>query len=170
MKKIILLHNTRNAVVLGNFGVTAGTIVPNFTATGKWYEFFTGDSITVNNTTDPISLQAGEYRIYSNNRWLSPEEYILILEDKKPIVSDSKLSVFPNPTSENCLIKLPHMLEGNAEIHLYDPSGKEVLARSVELTGGLCSLDWKDKKLTPGLYHLRLILGKNKYTTKIVVN
>ena len=170
MKKIILLHNTRNAVVLGNFGVTAGTIVPNFTATGKWYEFFTGDSITVNNTTDPISLQAGEYRIYSNNRWLSPEEYILILEDKKPIVSDSKLSVFPNPASENCLIKLPHMLEGNAEIYLYDPSGKEVLARSVELTGGLCSLDWKDKKLTPGLYHLRLISGKNKYTTKIVVN
>lgn len=170
MKRIVLQHATRNVVVLGNFGVTEGNITPNFTGTGIWYDFFTGAALNVANTTDPILLQPGEYRMYSNNPWLTPEEYVLILDNKKPQTASAQLMVFPNPATESVMIQLPYLLEGKADIKLFDHMGKEVMARSEELTGGYCSLNWSDRKLAPGMYHCQVVTGKRKFSTKIVVN
>ncbi|MCK5401118.1 MAG: T9SS type A sorting domain-containing protein [Flavobacteriaceae bacterium] len=54
--------------IIGNFGVTSQNITPNFQETGVWYEFLNGNlEYVVNNTSDPISLQPGEFRIFGNN-------------------------------------------------------------------------------------------------------
>ncbi len=58
-------------VLIGNFAVTGRSIDPKFSQTGKWYEYFSGDSIQVNNVTAPIALKAGEWRVYTTKR-LSP--------------------------------------------------------------------------------------------------
>ncbi len=44
-KKIHLNHNTMNVAIIGNFDVQAGTINPSFQHTGKWYNYFAGDSL-----------------------------------------------------------------------------------------------------------------------------
>lgn len=73
LKKIQLtLSNAANdevkyVTVIGNFGVTAQSINPNFQQTGIWYNFLNGNlKYTVTNATEPITLQPGEFRVYGD--------------------------------------------------------------------------------------------------------
>jgi len=61
----------RKVTMIGNFGVTAQSITPYFQQTGTWYEHFTGEVRNVVSTTDQISLQPGEYRLYSDSPFYS---------------------------------------------------------------------------------------------------
>ena len=51
--------------VVGNFGIFSDQIDPEFQQTGKWYNYLTGDSITVANTHGLLNLNAGEYAVYT---------------------------------------------------------------------------------------------------------
>ncbi|MEZ4985328.1 MAG: alpha-amylase family glycosyl hydrolase [Saprospiraceae bacterium] len=55
-------------VLVGNFGMTGGSINPVFTQTGTWYDYFSGDSISVSDPTAAIQLKAGEWHIYTSER------------------------------------------------------------------------------------------------------
>lgn len=55
-------------LLLGKFDVLAGDIVPSFQHPGTWYEFFTGQTLEVTDPNQPINLQPGEYRLYSNEK------------------------------------------------------------------------------------------------------
>lgn len=169
MKRIVLQHATRNAVVLGNFGVAAGNITPNFTGTGTWYEFFTGNTLTVNNVADPVTLQPGEYRIYSNIPWLSPEEYALILEEKQPEVAPNQLLTYPNPASSFCTMQLPYLLDGSGDARLYDSFGREIVAQNLNFQGGVANLQWHDQNLAPGMYQCQIIINQRRFTARILV-
>jgi len=70
--KSIKLHSaTLDAVIIGDFDCVSRYAIPVFPSTGKWYEYYTGDSITVTNLNMPIKLTPSEYRMYTNVR-LSP--------------------------------------------------------------------------------------------------
>lgn len=56
-------------VVIGNFGLTTENINPAFTQTGTWYDYFSGDSISVSNASTLIALAAGEWHIYTTTRF-----------------------------------------------------------------------------------------------------
>lgn len=70
LKRIHLNENPDGSgmkvTLLGNFDVVGRNITPYFQQTGNWYEFFTGNTHYVNNTTDQIWLEPGEYRLYSS--------------------------------------------------------------------------------------------------------
>lgn len=68
LKRLHLDDGDHKVTLLGNFGVTEQLINPTFQQTGTWYEFFSGEELLVNNTSDPIMLQPGEYRLYSTQR------------------------------------------------------------------------------------------------------
>ncbi len=54
--------------IIGNFGITEQTIEPQFQETGVWYSLLESNlKHIVTNTTAPIMLQPGEFRIYGNN-------------------------------------------------------------------------------------------------------
>lgn len=55
-------------LVIGNFGLTAADISPQFAQEGIWYDYFSGDSITVENIYDLINLKAGEWHIYTSEK------------------------------------------------------------------------------------------------------
>ena len=55
-------------VVIGNFGLTESNIDPGFTQTGTWYNYFSGDSITVANVSMELPLASGEWHIYTTER------------------------------------------------------------------------------------------------------
>ena len=73
LKRIHLNENPDGSgmkvTLLGNFDVVERSITPYFQETGTWYEFFTGNEMFVSNTTDPITLQPGEYRLYSRDKF-----------------------------------------------------------------------------------------------------
>jgi glycosidase len=65
LKTINISDPSMKVTVIGNFNVVSASVNPNFANTGKWYDYLSGDSITVTNTTNPISLAPGEFHIYT---------------------------------------------------------------------------------------------------------
>ncbi len=91
-----LRYNTTDIdlVVIGNFSLEMGSIDPQFTQTGWWYDYFSGDSIDVANVTEPIDLKAGEWHIYTTER----------LSDGMPgvvEVYDNPVTISPYPFSKS---------------------------------------------------------------------
>ncbi|MDP2089384.1 MAG: alpha-amylase family glycosyl hydrolase [Flavobacteriaceae bacterium] len=71
-KSIQLRHTSMDVVIIGNFDVVNKAINPQFTKTGTWYEYFTGEVKTVTNTTAAIDLKPGEYRLYATVKLADP--------------------------------------------------------------------------------------------------
>lgn len=64
-----------NLVVIGNFDVTTQSINANFPHTGNWFHYFAqGDQLNVAATPQAITLQPGEFRIYTDVELPNPEQ------------------------------------------------------------------------------------------------
>ncbi|QFZ53377.1 T9SS type A sorting domain-containing protein [Oceanihabitans sp. IOP_32] len=111
VKRINLNDNkgSLNVVIVANFDVTTQTVNPNFPATGNWDDIFSGTTLNVVNRTGLISLQPGEYRLYSQNKSLSSED----------IKEQDVIKLYPNPTSTGFKIN-----KTVGDVYLYDITGK----------------------------------------------
>jgi glycosidase len=169
LKRINLNHPSMNVVVLGNFDVNQGNIVPGFNQTGKWYEYFTGDSVTVANLTDPISLQAGEYRLYTNKRLTKPETGIGI-EETTSIANALLSRAYPNPSSSKFTFDVNILQPVTTTINIYDINGKLVKGIfSGNLQPGIHHLEWNGEGKKPGVYMLRLTTDQETQSTRLIL-
>jgi glycosidase len=67
--KIIAINDPSMDVrVIGNFSVNKQKIDASFSKIGKWYDYFSGDSLDVTNIHQLIDLGISEYRIYTSVR------------------------------------------------------------------------------------------------------
>lgn len=81
-------------VVIGNFGLGDESINPNFPSSGIWYDYFSGDSIDVNLTSEMINLKAGEWHIFTDKK----------LNDGLPgvvAVYENPVTISPDPFTKN---------------------------------------------------------------------
>ncbi|PIF01148.1 MAG: alpha-amlyase [Maribacter sp.] len=61
--------------IIGNFGVTAQNIDPNFQETGTWYDLLDHNSpLEIIDTGSGIRLAPGEFKVYGNNPFIDPED------------------------------------------------------------------------------------------------
>ena len=107
----------KNVVIIANFDVVAQTITPYFPYTGSWFDLMDIDgetTINVNSTSDQITLQPGEFKIYGNQASTTLSNTIL---------DDVKLILYPNPTTGYISINKDVEL-----IEIYDVTGKKLLA------------------------------------------
>lgn len=68
-RRLVYDMGSEGLVVIGNFGVEDGSINPRFTQTGKWYNYFSGDSIQVTDTEAEIELKAGEWHVFTTEKY-----------------------------------------------------------------------------------------------------
>jgi hypothetical protein len=114
-KSIYLNSPDMKIAVLGNFDIISSKVVANFQQTGTWYEFFTGDSITISNTQQTFTFAAGEYRLYSTSR-LKRLHKTLSLKSAET----SDISVYPNPAQNELFIDLGNLNSTYAHLSLID--------------------------------------------------
>jgi len=102
----------KNVVIMANFDVTAQNITPYFPYTGTWYNLMDNSSFSVTDTTAPINLAPGEFRIFGNQPSnLGVDQFTL----------NKQLKIFPNPTKNSFRVNM------NAQqISIYDITGKLV--------------------------------------------
>ncbi|MDZ4716808.1 MAG: alpha-amylase family glycosyl hydrolase [Cytophagales bacterium] len=73
-----------NAVIIGNFDVTAKSVAVTFPHTGNWYHYFSGGDIAnVTSATASMTLEPGEGRIYTDV--LLPGPGVELVKYLKPI-------------------------------------------------------------------------------------
>lgn len=131
LKRIRLDNAGTQVIVIGNFGVTANPINPQFHRTGKWFDFFSGDSINVTSVSAGIPLAAGEFRIYSTKRFFTPSPNLLISSTSERIGSGIKIGYpYPNPTSNGFGLEIELDSPQEIDFILTDLAGKTIFESS----------------------------------------
>ena len=172
MKRIHLNQESNNVTILGNFGVTAGTINPNFQQTGTWYEYFTGDVMEVIDIGSPITLQPGEYRLYSR---VAFPDHGLPLSTEQPINgSHAQLNVFPNPSAEGFWFDVSNIKGGKLMLEIYNVQGQLIFAKDPSNGAAGSTLFWNGQlfsgqKAGEGLYFYRITAGEQSFSGKLMV-
>ncbi len=192
-RTIHLNNSSMNVTIVGNFGVNSAEVNPNFQHTGKWYDFFSGDSIEVTNTEQRINLAPSEFHIYSTVKLFTPEDGILTgVEDSftEEIPNSFKLSQnYPNPFSKGAggnpttTIKysIPSVIARKGEaaklqfpvnvtLTVYDILGRKVATLVNERqTAGNYSVKFDARNLSSGIYFYSLHVGNFTATRKMIL-
>ena len=160
MKKIRLRTATSSMVVIGNFDVKEGAITPNFYNTGKWYELFSKDSLTVTNTGVSLTLKAGEYRIYSNKKL--PFPYQVDNTD----AGKTQVRVTPNPVNDRCTIEISFPGTSDCNVDIFNPNGTLVERIFKGQVENKLLLNWQPA--TSGTFIIKVEMGNQTIVKKIV--
>ncbi len=175
VKRINLYHSSMDVSIIGNFDVITKTANPNFVHTGWWYDYFSGDSINVSNTTDPITLNAGEFHIYSSVKIPAPEPGILLDVENDNYtdltVTDYLLEQnYPNPFNPSTTIRYAIPKDGMVTLKIYDILGREIKTLVNEYkTKGRYEVMFDASNLSSGLYIYEIISGDYKASKKMTL-
>ncbi len=118
LKRISINHSDMDVRIVGNFDVKKGSIAPLFNKTGTWYEFFTGESLSVTNLNMQIELKPGEYRLYTSKKLNDTPTDV-------PTIKQQQVKVYPNPTTDILHI---NNISNVANISIYNLKGQNVLS------------------------------------------
>ena len=122
VKTLYITHSSMNVAIMGNFDVDAKVVQANFQNAGKWYEYYRGDSLNVTYTDMSITLQPGEYRLYTTKK-------ISVTQDSPDESKPDSYRLeqnYPNPFNSGTMIMYQLPAAGHVTIKLYDILGREV--------------------------------------------
>lgn len=170
MKKIQLIHSTMDVNVIGNFGIESGSIVPGFSVTGNWYDYFSGDTLNVTSVDDPIQLKAGEFRIYTTKK-LSLPETGLGLSESIPASGLLNLKVYPNPVHESFTLEFLLSETSHLTFELSDLSGRKLASfYQGKLNSGRHQIKVNvPESIRPGIYFIRAGNYGGNAVTKLII-
>lgn len=168
-KSIHLSHPTLSVTIVGNFDVTATTIDPAFQSTGKWYNYLSGDSISVTNVNGPIGLQPGEYAVYTNRR--VRRATLLATRPGLETANALHLSAAPNPATTTTTVQYELPASGSVQLVVRNVLGQNMLTMSATReAAGAHSRELPLSKLAPGVYIVQLQANDRQQTLRLVVN
>ncbi|WP_445664913.1 alpha-amylase family glycosyl hydrolase [Fodinibius sp. AD559] len=176
-KRITISHPELKVTIAGNFGVTNNDLQPQFTQSGDWYDFFSGDTLSVNNTDTTITMKAGEFHIYTTEKFKTPSGNPVSFENKNgdqdsESVDELKLHQnYPNPFNPTTTI--PYDLPEDAEVHLevFNILGQKVLEKNLgqQTAGSGKEISVDLSTLSSGLYIYRIHAGDEIESKKMMM-
>jgi 1,4-alpha-glucan branching enzyme len=167
-KTMHLTDPTLNVVVVGNFGMFDDQIDPEFQATGRWYNYLTGDSITVTNVNDPIILTPGQYGVYTDRRI---RRVALASRQPAELTNAFHLSAAPNPAGRITTLHYELPATAAAQVSVLNVLGQTVLTLPVAKEGaGLHARELPVGSLAAGIYLVRLQAGNRQQILRLVIN
>lgn len=134
-----------------------------------------GDTIDVAFTHRTSLLKDIPYRIYIINR-LPEDGYpgndtamvSFVISGTGPDIDEGKVSVHPNPFTENFTLELDYEGGNSAIIEIFDPAGRIVMRTDRELSPGRNIIPLDCHHLAAGVYSLRVSAGTKSTTVRIV--
>lgn len=167
MKRIVLTDpTTMSALVLANFNTVPSLATTGFPATGTWYEYYTGDSLVVNNVNMQIALQPGEYRVYTSAKIPSPNIISIVALDELLGVNKN-LELYPVPAGNELHVVGNIPFDQASTLEIYDMSGRKVYEEFVFPDAeGVLEKTLQLGNLHSGMYTLRLFNGKGQQVRK----
>ena len=152
-KSIHLTHPELEVFLIGNFDLeTRGGIQVQFPKTGKWYNYFTGEEITLSSTQRTMGFRPNEFYLFTDKPLPTPESGILQTDYITGIPeapSQDGLKMYPVPTQGTLTVELP---AGMSQINyrVLDMSGRVVM-EGKSLSGNQ-NLDLYLGEITRGIY------------------
>ena len=159
-KKIQLTLNDHHINLLGNFGIADQTVASGFQHTGIWYEFFTGDALSVSDLNATVLLKAGEFRLYSDQKL---PEFKGSLTASSVKLNNSGIRIYPNPAIDRLYVEGPELIQ---QIELISADGQ--LIRKLQPNSISFSFDLNG--IESGLFIVRIKTLHQVIIDKIVKN
>ena len=167
-KWIHLFHPSMDVAVQGNFFVEDRSVPTPFPHDGWWYEYFTGDSLQVNDPNASLTLAPGEYRLYTTVRLEEPPGGF-ISSTEEVVRNHFNMQLVPNPTSG--AVQLTYELEQAAQVdvQLFNLMGQPVASYlGTRLGSGQHQLQI-DQDLPAGIYLVKLRVDNLIETKRLIV-
>ena len=175
-----------NLMAVANFGLTNSTFTPGFPVNGKWYDYFTGDSLNVASAQQTVTLGIGEWHVYTTIKYARPDMTPLGTEpDVEPSFTGSLMAI-PNPSEGFTRFRFSLPAAAQAELRISNLLGQTISILNAGSPGngsngntllpaGENSLVWdgtdaQGKPAAPGIYIAELIAGSNRQSTKVVIS
>ena len=144
----------KNVVILANFDVVDQSVTPYFPYTGTWFDLMDEDgdtTLNVASTTDQITLQPGEFKIFGNQASTT-----LSTIDSEI----SELKMYPNPSDG--YINFNKSIDS---VEIFDITGKKVLSFKNIITQQQLDIN----KLETGYYIIKISNDNNVENKKLIV-
>ncbi|GGB20448.1 alpha-amylase family glycosyl hydrolase [Puia dinghuensis] len=164
--------NGLSVVVVGNFDVGSQTGQVTFPLSGQWYNYLGTDSILATGSAQSISLNAGEYRVYTSKNLHDTASGAPVT----PIPGGAGIRVDPNPaTGSGSVIRYSLPVAADVAISVYSMMGNRLgavdlgrmPAGSYTLTPAQLPVNFNT--LAPGIYVLRLDYGQQHVHSSFLV-
>jgi hypothetical protein len=165
-RRVNLIHDSLQVTVIGNFDVTSRNVNPNFQKTGEWYDYFSGDTLTVTNTQSLIPLIPGEFIIYTDKKLEKPDVPSHVHDPLKRIVSCHLYQNYPNPFNPITTIRYNLDKKNDVTIDIINISGQIIRTYHIaSQTPGSHQIVWdghthSGQFVASGIYIYRLKAGE----------
>jgi len=144
----------RHLNILGNFGVVAQQIDPEFQTTGVWYDLLDDNrSLNVSDVNAPILLQPGEFRIYGSSQVVLPVDEFELPE--------KGLILYPNPAANSFRIN-----RNVRSVEVFDYTGRLVSRFEGEFYP---DHNYDTSSLKPSMYILRIRTEQGSVSQRLIV-
>ena len=153
VKSIRLIDGDFQMVLHGNFGLTdVNNANLSFPASGTWYNYFTGEEITVTGNSRTFRLRANQFFLFTNQKLPMPEGDILedpILSTGPEDVDLSGFKLYPVPANDKLNVVAPEAVN-QFRYRIIDLKGSVLREGSHMVTDNILQVEIKDFNV--GLY------------------
>ena len=160
-KRLLLYHPEMDAVVNANFNTAPIDMVPGFSHTGTWYDYFTGEAIEVTDIFAAQTFAPGEYHVYLDEPVECPVQLVGVSEVDGAL---EPLAVWPVPAADQLQYRLQLPAAGAYTVRVLDATGRtqhfaqRTAYRNGEITDRIGLENWPD-----GMYFL--VVSQGEYQT-----
>jgi glycosidase len=157
-----------NSIIVANFDMVSITMTPVFQKTGWWYDYMTGDSIQITITNAGITLNPGEFKVYTDVN-LNPKTKPTSIQSEN--AHSLEISVFPNPAqSKVSLVTFKSVEKPN--ISLFDVNGKllNINVNSIQRANNEWVSDLDLSDISRGLYFIHVTTKEGSAVKQLIVS
>jgi 1,4-alpha-glucan branching enzyme len=171
IKRIVLARPDYKIVTVANFDVVAQTFTQVFPANGKYYNFMSTDSISVSGGSKSLTLQPGEFKIYTSTNLNAggSSGNVSIFDEKANHLFAA--SIYPNPSTGVSTLFVSVKTSSDCQVLLTDITGKAIRQiNNWKLQAGDNDLKIETSSLNKGIYFVQIIANGMKQTIPLQVN
>lgn len=175
--KTINVANADLAVVaFGNFDVVASTATITFPKRGTWYNYLTGDKLVVTNPRTTLTLQPGQYGVYTSEKIKVPTKNQALNSASSVLATTTaqaahfQLSLAPNPASGTATVTYSLPTATTATVAIQNLLGQTVRqVAPVRQEAGAQAQNISLQGLAAGVYLVKLQAGEQTQTARLLV-
>ena len=144
------------AVVFGNFGVTATDVTFPLAEAGTWYDYTTGTQADYPAGTQTMTLAPGEYHVWTNAD-VGTGGAVSADDGPGDRLPEGLRSVFPNPVAGRATVRFALDQARDVRLDLFDALGRRVLRLADgAFPAGTSEVAFETAALPAGVYVVRL--------------
>ena len=129
VKTIVVDHADLKYVVVANFDVVQQTPTVTFPANGIFHDYTNGGTITVSGNQQAVSLQPGQYKVYTNQNISGG--VVTNIRDVVASNTDFRLAVYPNPVHQTATVRYELPKSGKVSVQLMNIQGQVLATRNL---------------------------------------